>query len=92
MGNYKLNFLQNFDCAIIHQNIDIGIEYFLEKVLNFDFFCQDNKSFIPFEYNPFEYNRVFHDKIKFYILRQNLHQTYFNDFSNVKWCMKQTSV
>ena len=35
--------------------------------------------------------RVFHDKIKFYILRQNLHQTCFNDFSNVKWCMKQTS-
>ena len=25
-------------------------------------------------------------------LRQNLHQTCFNDFSNVKWCMKQTSV
>ena len=37
-------------------------------------------------------NRVFHDKIKFYILRQNLHQTCFNDFSNVKWCMKQTLV
>ena len=35
-------------------------------------------------------NRGFHDKIKFYILRQNLHQTWFNDFSNVKWCMKQT--
>ena len=34
-------------------------------------------------------NRVFHDKIKFYILRQNLHQTCFNDFSNVKWCMKK---
>ena len=28
--------------------------------------------------------RVVHDKIKFYILRQNLHQTCFNDFSNVK--------
>ena len=37
-------------------------------------------------------NRVFHDKIKFYILRQNLHQTCFNDFSNVKWYMKQTLV
>ena len=36
--------------------------------------------------------RGFHDKIKFYILRQNLHQTCFNDFSNVKWCMKQTSI
>ena len=36
--------------------------------------------------------RVFHDKIKFYILGQNLHQTCFNDFSNVKWCMKQTSI
>ena len=33
-----------------------------------------------------------HNKIKFYILRQNLHQTCFNDFSNVKWCMKQTSI
>ena len=31
----------------------------------------------------------FHDKIKFYILRQNLHQTCFTDFSNVKWCMKK---
>ena len=38
------------------------------------------------------YIQVFHDKIKFYILRQNLHQTCFNDFSNVKWCMKQTSI
>ena len=34
--------------------------------------------------------RVFHDKVKFYILRQHLHQTWFSDFSNVKWCMKQT--
>ena len=34
--------------------------------------------------------RVFHDKIKFYILRQNLHQTCLNDFSNVKWCVIQT--
>ena len=30
--------------------------------------------------------RVFQDKIKFYILRQNLHQPRFNDFSNMKWC------
>ena len=29
--------------------------------------------------------RVFHDKIKIYILRQNLHETYFNHFSEVKW-------
>ena len=36
-------------------------------------------------------DRVFRDKIKFYILRQNLHQTCFDDFSNVKWCIKQTS-
>ena len=36
--------------------------------------------------------RVFHDKIKSYILRQNLHQTCSNDFSNVKWCVKQTSI
>ena len=28
----------------------------------------------------------------FTFLRQNLHQTCCNDFSNVKWCMKQTSV
>ena len=25
------------DCVIIHQNLEIGIEYFLEKVINFDF-------------------------------------------------------
>ena len=31
-----------------------------------------------------------YDKIKLNILRQNLHQTCFNDFSNVKWCMNQT--
>ena len=31
----------------------------------------------------------FHDKIKFDILRQNLHQACFNDFSNVKCCMKK---
>ena len=36
--------------------------------------------------------RVFHDKIKFNILRQNLHQTCFNDFSNVKWYMKQSAI
>ena len=35
--------------------------------------------------------QVFYDKNKFYILRQNLHQTCFNYFSNVKWCMIQTS-
>ena len=44
MGIYILNFLLNFHCVIIHQNIDIGIEYFPEKVLNFDIFCRDNKS------------------------------------------------
>ena len=37
MGIYKLNFLLNFYPVIIHQNIDIGIEYFLEKVLNLTF-------------------------------------------------------
>ena len=52
MEIYKLNFLQNFDCVIIHQNIDIGIEYFTEKVLNFDFFSRDKKSFVRFEYIP----------------------------------------
>ena len=52
MGIYILNFLLNFYCVIIHQNIDIGIEYFLEKVLNFDIFCQDNKLWASFEYNP----------------------------------------
>ena len=31
--------------------IDIGIEYFLEKVLNFDIFWGDNKPWVPFEYN-----------------------------------------
>ena len=36
--------------------------------------------------------RVFHDEIKFYILRQNLHHTCFDEFQNVKWCVKQTSV
>ena len=41
-----LNFLLNFHCAIIQRNLDIGIEYFLEKkMLNFDIFCRDyNKS------------------------------------------------
>ena len=37
--------------------------------------------------------RVFHDKIKFYILSQKLHQTCFGNsrkFQKVKWCMKQT--
>ena len=38
MDIYKVNFLQNFDYVIIHRNIDIGIEYFLE---NFHFFCGD---------------------------------------------------
>ena len=35
MGIYILNFLLNFHCVIIHRNIDIGIEYLLEKVLTF---------------------------------------------------------
>ena len=47
---------------------------------------------IPRSVSEQEALRVFHYKIKFYILRQNLHQTYFNDFSNVKWCMKKTSI
>ena len=46
MGIYQLNYLQKFDCFIIHQNIDIGIENFLEKVLDFNIFCQDNKQVI----------------------------------------------
>ena len=44
MGIYILNFLLNFYCVNIHQNIDIGMEYILEKELNFDIFCRDNKS------------------------------------------------
>ena len=40
-----LSFLQNFHCVTISRNIDIGIEYFLN-------FCQDNKSWVPFQYNP----------------------------------------
>ena len=34
----------NFHCVIIYQNIDLQIEYFLEKVLNFEIFYRDNKS------------------------------------------------
>ena len=30
--------------------------------------------------------------ILLYFKTEYLHQTCFNDFSNVKWCMKQTSV
>ena len=53
--------------------------------------------FLRFQFKPlfkvvFTFIRVFHNKIKLYILRQNLRQTCFNDFSNVKWCMKQTLV
>ena len=44
MGIYILNFLLNIYCVIIHRNIDMGIVYFIEKVLNFDNFCRDNKS------------------------------------------------
>ena len=40
-----------FYSVIIHRNIDIQVEYFLEKVLNFDIFCRDNKSWVPLEYN-----------------------------------------
>ena len=40
------------DYVIIHQNKDIGIEYFLKRVLNFDFLTRDIKAFIPFECNP----------------------------------------
>ena len=52
MGIYILNFLLNFHCVIVHQKIDIGIKYFLEKVLIFDIFCRDKKSWLPFEYYP----------------------------------------
>ena len=45
MGIYKLSFLQNFYCVIFHRNINIGIEYFLEKVLNFDVFAETSHSF-----------------------------------------------
>ena len=45
MGIHKLNFLLNFDCVIIHRNIDVGIAYFLEKVLNFDFMAATRHSF-----------------------------------------------
>ena len=38
MGLCMLNFLLNFHYIIIHQNIDTGIEYFLEKGLNLDIF------------------------------------------------------
>ena len=44
MGIYILNFLLYFYCIIIHRNIDIGIEYLLEKVMNYDIFCADKKS------------------------------------------------
>ena len=37
MAIYKLYFFQNYGYVIIHRNTEIGIEYFLEKVLNFDF-------------------------------------------------------
>ena len=33
------------DCTIVHLNI--------QNVLNFDSLGQDNKSVVPFEYNPF---------------------------------------
>ena len=44
MGLYILNFLLKFYYVIIHRNIDIEIKYILEKVLNFDIVCRDNKS------------------------------------------------
>ena len=38
MGIYTLNFLWNFYCVIIPQNI--GIKYFLDEVLNFAIFAE----------------------------------------------------
>ena len=52
---------------------------------NINFFCNNNwacHTAGPREVYQFDKSiRVFHDNIKFYILRQNLHQTCFNDFS-----------
>ena len=42
--NLQTQFPSEFYCVIIHRNIDMGIEYIRQKVLNFDIFCQDNKS------------------------------------------------
>ena len=53
MGICILNFLLNFYCVISHQNMHIGIQYFLEKILKFDIFCRDHKSWVLFESNPF---------------------------------------
>ena len=55
--------------------------------VTFCFVSERNKEgciFLPDLEGKYQLIRIFHDKIKFYILRQNLHQTYFNDFSNVK--------
>ena len=52
MEIYMLNFYLNFHCVIIHRDIDTGIEYFLEKIMNFDIFCWDNKSRVPCECDP----------------------------------------
>ena len=50
MGIYKIKFFQNFDCVIIQGSIDTGTEYFLDKVVNLDFFCQNYQSFVPIEH------------------------------------------
>ena len=42
--NLQTQFPSDFFCVIIHHNIDMGIEYIHQKVLNFDIFCRDNKS------------------------------------------------
>ena len=39
-------------CANIYRNIDIGIEYFQKKLLNFNLFCRKNKSFVLYEKCP----------------------------------------
>ena len=45
----------------------MGVEYFSGKVLNFDFFCRDNKLFVPFEWSRWSFVRLF-----YYISEENI--------------------
>ena len=47
-----VKYLPEFFIVSLSTKIGAEIEYFPKKVLNFNVFSQDNKSFVPFEYNP----------------------------------------
>ena len=73
----------------LHVWLELSL-HLADTIMELTLVCLPSMINKPYHRTYHRCNSCFHDKNKFLNLKQNKHC--FDDFSNVRWCMKETSV